>query len=73
MSVPTDTIQSQPNERNTMPKYDVLATNHVYYSITVEADSVESANLIAADSPISNWSSDDEDFEIHFDNTELTN
>ena len=56
-----------------MPKYEVLATNHVYYSIIVEADSVESANLIAADTSLDQWSNDDEDLEIHLDNTELSN
>ena len=56
-----------------MPKYEILATNHVYYSIIVEADSVESANLIAADTSLDQWSNDDEDLEIHLDNTELSN
>ena len=56
-----------------MPKYEVLATNHQFYSIIVEADSIESANLIASNTSSDQWSLDGEDFDIHIDNTELSN
>jgi hypothetical protein len=56
-----------------MPKFEVVGTNHVFYSITVEAVSAESANLAAANMPLDKWSNDDEEFEIHFDSTELAN
>jgi len=53
-----------------MPKYEVLATNHQFYSIVVEADSVLEANQIASDTSLDQWSNDDEELELHLDNTE---
>jgi hypothetical protein len=56
-----------------MPKYDVLAINRVYYSIEIEADSIQSANSIASDTPLEQWSRDDEELEIDLEATTLSN
>ena len=54
-----------------MPKYEVLATQHCYLSIEVEANSELEARQIASDTDISLWSNDDNDVEIHETITQL--
>jgi len=56
-----------------MPKYEILATNHVLYSIIVEADNEQEAGIIAAGNSIDLWSKDDEEFEIDFNSVILSN
>jgi len=48
-----------------MPKYEVLATQHCYLSLEVEAESEQQALQIASDTDISLWDNNDNDVEIH--------
>jgi len=56
-----------------MPRYEVLGTNHIFYSVFVEANSAEEANLIASDMSAEEWNQTGDEFEIHLDSTELSN
>lgn len=52
-------------ERITMPKYEVLATNHTFYSIEIEADTADEALFKATNVDLSLWSNDGDELEIH--------
>jgi len=54
-----------------MPKYEVLATQHCYLSLEVEANSELEAIQIASDTDISLWSNNDNDVEIHEQVTQI--
>ena len=63
MSVPTDTIQSQPNERCLMPKYKVEIKELLIHTGELEADDYDSAfrlanELIESDSEMWHTESD---------------
>jgi hypothetical protein len=48
-----------------MPKFEVLATQHCFLSLEVEAEDWDSAIIIASQTPVEDWSNDDEELEIH--------
>ena len=64
MLVPTDTIQSQPNERNSMPNFTVSMTEVSEWSMVVEAENEAKAKEIAETTHIDEWISVYSDFTI---------
>jgi hypothetical protein len=56
-----------------MPKFEIYATHHIFLSTQVEAETKEEALSIVSDYPISDWTRDEDELEIHLDNVEIIN